>query len=242
MTSDDDAPHGARAVLGGRRLNLSTAEVFSRLNGLPRISSKELRTAQREFDAMRIGIAVEAVERAVDRQTRLAALLSLARTLGPHLKDRLPGWFRFILEWGSQRGESMFRLSCERRPHSSTAQPRAVLDRATQTVRALNNMVVAGAILRRIETAKGNGRNLTLRAAIEAAIIEGDIATDEEAARAAWRGFRRDCDKLTQASGTYRLEKYAGPITKYHGRWVALPDTGMGVSKIPSAKGGRPKT
>lgn len=240
--SDDDAPHAARVVLGGRRLNLTTDEVFARLKDDPRISSKEIRAARRLFDAMRIGTAVEAVQSSVDRRTRLAALLRLARTLSPRVKDRLPGWLRFVLELGGQRGASMFRLSYERRPHSSTAQPRAALDRATQTGRALNNMVVAGAVLRRIEAAKANGRNLTLKAAIEAAINEGEIATDEEAARAAWRGFRRDCEKLTQASGTYRLEKYAGPIAKFRGRWVALPDIGIGLSQIPPAKGGRPKT
>lgn len=240
--SDDDAPDTARVVLGGRRLNLTTDEIFAKLAGDPRIPSKTIRAARRVFDAMRIGIAVEGVEKAADRQVRLSALLRLARTLRPYLNDRLPGWFRFILELGSQRGESLFRLSYERRPHSSTAQPKAVLDRATQTGRALNNMVVACAILRRIEAAKANGRNLTLQAAIEAAINDGDIATNEEAARAAWRGFRRDCEKLTQASGTYRLEKYAGPIAKYRGCWVALPDTGIGLSQIPPAKGGRPKT
>ncbi len=108
MIDDDDAIHAARAILGGERINLSSEEVFAILARNPRISSKEKHEAKRMFDAMQIGVAVEAVERADGRRERLSALLRLARVLAPHLKDRRPGWFRFMSRLGSQRGESMF--------------------------------------------------------------------------------------------------------------------------------------
>lgn len=238
---DSDAAHAARAVLGGRPLNLTTDEVFARLKADPRISIQEIREARRLFDAMQIGIAVEAVEKAADRTARLLALLRLARTLGLHLKDRRPGWFSFLLAFGSQQGESMFRLSVIRRPHSSAAQPRYALNRATQTRRTLSDMLVAGAILSRIEAATAGGKAIPVQAAIEAAINEGDIATEEEAARGAFQRFRKSCAQLTDGGDTYRLERYVGPIEKHRNRWIALPEIGSGLSRLPSEKGGRPK-
>lgn len=239
---DPDALHAARAVLGGRSLNLTTDEIFSRLKDNPRISSKEIREARRVLDAMQIGIAVEAVEKAADRKARFLALLRLARTLGLHLKDRRPGWFRFLLAFGGQRGESMFQLSVIRRPHSSVAQPGHALKRGTQTRLAVNDMLVAGAILSRIEAATASGDTMHLQAAIEAAINDGDITTEEEAARKAFQRFRKSCAQLTGGGDTYRLERYAGPVEDYRGRWVALPDIGSGLSRLPSGQGGRPKT
>lgn len=239
--SDRDALHAARALLGGRPLNISTETLFARVGADPRISSADLRNAKRVFDAAQIGQAVEAIER-TGTSDRAAVLLRLARAVRPYLANREPGWFRFLLMLGSQPGESMFHLSYVRRPRSKTSQPETALHRATHTRRALSSMAVAGAILQRIEAAKGDGRHLTVKAAIEASINSGDIATDEEAALKAWHGFRSDCEELTQGQGTYRLERYSGLIEKYRGFWVALPDTGAGLSRLPSEKGGRPKT
>jgi hypothetical protein len=239
---DPDALHTARAALGGRPINLTTDEVFALLGSDFRISARELLEARRAFDAMQIGIAVEAVEKAADRQARLSALLRLARALSPHLKDRLPGWFRFLLAFGGQRGESRFQLSVVRRPHSESAQPRRALHRATQTGQAVDDMLVAGAILSRIEAATVSSVAMPLQAAIEAAINDGDIATEEGTARKAFQRFRKACAQLTGGGDTYRLERYAGPVENYRGRWVALPDIGNGLSRLPSGKGGRPKT
>ena len=243
MTNDHDAQRAARTVLGGRSSNLTTNEVFALLGGDPRISSKEIHEARRIFDATRIGAAVEAVEKAADRQAKLSALLRLARALSPHLKDRLPGWFRFLLAWGGQRGESMFQYSVIRRPQSGSAQPRHARDRTTHTRQAVRDMVVAGAILSRIEAATVSGvAVMSLKAATEAAINDGDIDTDEEAARKAFQRFRKFCAQLTGGSNTYRLERYTGPIEIFRDRWVALPDIGIGLPRLPSGKGGRPKT
>lgn len=242
MMGDPDALHGARAVLGGRPLNLTTDEVFALLAGNPRISSKEIREARRVFDAMQIGVAVEGVEKAADRKERFLALLRLARTLGLHLRDRRSGWFRFLLAFGGQRGESMFQLSVIRRPHSGGAQPGHALNRATQTRQAVSDMLVAGAILSRIEAATASGVAISLHAAIEAAINDGDITTEEEAARKAFHRFRKSCVQLTGGGDTYRLERYVGPVENHRDRWVALPDIGNGLSRLPSGKGGRPKT
>lgn len=239
---DLDALHAARAVIGGRPLNLTTDEVFARLNDCPAISPKDTREARRIFDAIQLGIAVEAVEKAADRKARLSALLHLARALCVHLKDRRPGWFRFLLAFGGQQGDSTFRLSVTRRPHSSAAQPRYALNRVTQTRRALSDMLVAGSILSRIEVATADGKAMPVQAAIEAAINEGDIATEEEAARGAFQRFRKSCAQLTDGGDTYRLERYVGPIERHKGRWVALPEIGSELSRLPSDKGGRPKT
>lgn len=242
MTGDPDALHAARAVLGGRPLNLTTDEVFALLADNPRISSKEIREARRILDAMQIGVAVEAVEKAADRKERFLALLRLARTLRLHLKDRQSGWFRFLLAFGGQRGESMFQLSVIRRPHSGSAQPGHALNRATQTRQAVSDMLVAGAILSRIEAASASGDRMPLQAAIEAAISDGEITTEEEAARKAFQRFRKSCAQLTGGGDTYRLERYVGPFENYRGCWIALPDVGVELPRLPSRKGGRPKT
>lgn len=239
---DPDALHAARAALGGRSLDLTTDEIFARLKDNPRISSQEIREARRILDAMQIGIAVEAVEKAADSKARFLALLRLARTLGLHLKDQRPGWLHFLFALGGQRGESMFQLSVTRRPHSGSAQPGHALNRATQTRQAVSDMLVTGAILSRIEAATASGFAMSLQAAIEAAINDGDITTEEEAARKSFQRFRKSCAQLTGGGDTYRLERYAGPVENYRGRWMALPDIGIGLPRLPSAKGGRPKT
>lgn len=239
---DPDASHGARALLGGRPLNITTDEIFARLKDDPQISPQGMHEARRILDAMQIGFAVEAVENAADRKAKLSALLRLARTVGFHLKDRRPGWFHFLLAFGSQRGESMFKLSIIRRPYSGGAQPRHALNRATQTRQAVSDMLVAGAILSRIKAATVGGVAMSLQAAIEAAINDGDIATEEEAARKAFQRFRKSCAQLTSGGDTYRLERYTGPVELYRGRWIALPDIGIGLPRLPSGKGGRPKT
>ena len=238
---DHDPLHAARTVLGGTPFNLAPDKVFALLKGNPQISSNEIHAARRVFDATRIGIAVEAVEKAADKQVKLSALLRLARALSPHLKDRLPGWFRFLVVLGGQQGESMFRLSYARRPQSSKAQPKDARARTRDARRSAGDMIVAGAILSRIEAAKINGHILTVQDAIEEAINCGDISTDEEAARKAFHRFRKFCVQLT-GGDTYRLKRYAGSIEKYQGCWVALPDAGIGLSRLPSEKGGRPRT
>lgn len=239
---DQDALHAARAALGGRSLNLTTEDVFALVGTGFRIPARELLEAHRIFDAMQIGNAVEAIEKAADRRTKLSALLHLARALSRHVKDRLPGWFRFLVALGGHRGESMFRLSISRRPHSATAQPLHSLDRATQTRQAVNDMLVAGAILSRIEAATVSGGTMSVQSAIEASINDGDIETEEEAARKAFQRFRKSCAQLTGGSDTYRLERYAGAIESFRGRWVALPAIGIELSRLPSGKGGRPIT
>lgn len=242
MTDDHDALHTARAVLGGRPLNLATDEIFSVLENSRRISSNGGREAQRTLDAMRIGVAVEAVKTATDRRGKFMALLRLARALRPYLRDGLPGWFRFMLAFGSERGESTFRLSLDRRLHSGSAKPRAALNLITQSRRAVGDMLVAGAILTRIEAKAAGGAAMSIEDAIEAAILDGDVSTGEEAARKAFQRFRKHCAKLPGGGDTYRLERYAGPIEKYQGRWVALPVAEIGLPRLPSEKGGRPKT
>ncbi len=239
MIRDDDYLHGARALLGGRPLNIATDNLFEQREDQG-YSARDLRIARRTFDALKIGIAVERVQR-VENTRRMTALLHLARLVRPQLSEHSPGWFRFLLTLGAERGENMFQLSFARRPQSDTAQPKAAIKRQRDTSRAINDMVVAGAILTRFETANAAGDALTVQAAIELAINGGEIQTGEGAARKAWHRFQGDCKKLTNGCGTYRLEKYTGSVGKYHNRWVALPDKGSGVSQLPPATGGRPQ-
>lgn len=242
MTDDHEVSQVARIVLGGAPLNVTTDEIFARLEVDPRISTSGMLGARRTFDAMQIGIAVEALEKADDRGAKLSAMLRLARALRRHLRDRRPGWFRFLMAFGSRRGEGLFQLIVSRRPHSTSAQPKPALKRTTQSRQAISDMLIAGAILRLIETATARGDRMSIEGAIAAAINDEDILTQEEAARLAFQRFRKSCAQLTGGGDTYRLKRYAGPIKEYRGRWVALPDSGAGVSRLPSAKGGRRRT
>lgn len=241
MTDDDDALHAARIVSSPRRLNVTTDDLFAQIADDPQVPARDRYKARRVLDALQIGRAVEATKDIIPGEER-AVLVRLARAIRPHLATRRPGWFRFILELGSQPGESMFQLSYMRRPKSKKAQPEALIKRATRTRKAVSDNFIAGAILRRIEVATASGVSMTLLAAIEAAINAGEIKTDEEAARQAFQRFRRSCEQLTGGRDTYRLEQYAGPISKFQGSWVAVPDTGIKLSRLPSEKGGRPKT
>lgn len=234
---DHDPLHAARALLGGRPINITTDSIFAQLEADPRISISDMRQARRIFDALEVGMAVESLEKPTPDVARNAALFRLARAIRPHLATE-PGWFRFLLSLGKQQGDSPFRLSYPRRPQSGSAQPKSVLDRTTQTRRALNDMLVAGAILHRIEAAKARGEDLLVKEAIEAAINDEDIEVEEEAARLSWHRFCNDCAALTSGQKTYRLERYDGSISKYVGRWVALPDNGSSSHQLPSRKGG----
>jgi len=236
----EDALHAARAILGGQPLNISTDPLFSLLDARG-FSIRGLRDARRALDAMQIGIAAEAAKESTHAR-KIVPLLHLARAIGPHLADRRPGWFRFLLALTTEKGESMFQLSFAQRPRSDAAQPRAVLDRATRTRQAVNAGLIAGSILSRIEAAKAKGKTLTVKAAIAKAINDEEITTEEEAALNTWHSFRKDCEKLTQGRGTYRLARYAGPIERCQGRWVALPDIGTGLPQLPPSKGGRPRS
>jgi hypothetical protein len=242
VTDDHDAARAARSALGGRPLNIATSEIFARLGADLRSAPQELLEARRAFDAMKIGIAVEAVEKADDQNGKFRAMLRLARALHHHLSDRRPGWFRFLMVSGAHKGESLFQFAVIRRPHSSGTRPARSLKRATQSRRTMIDMLIAGAILHRIDTAKASGIMMSIHTAIGAAINDGDILTDEDAPRSAFQRFRKHCAELTGGGDTYRLQQYTGSIKKYQGRWVALPATGAGVSHLPSRKGGRPRT
>lgn len=241
MTDDQTAYHAARAVLGGKPFKTTTNALFARLESNPRYSRRELREARRVFDAMEIGEAAEALLKADPTINRMAVALRLARVARRHLVDRRRGWFGFLLRLGAGRGDSMFQLSFARRPQSGAAQPKVNLDRTTRIGRTVNNSIVAGAILKRIENVRAKGQDLLVKSAIEAAINENEIKTEEEAARASWQEFRKYCRALTPEPGTYRLMIYDGSIERYKGRWVALPDVGPGCQPLPSSKGGAPK-
>lgn len=238
---DHDALHAARAIFSGRRSKIRPDEVFNALALNPRFDVKDIIDRRRSLEAFRIGAAVAAVGQAKNKQADLRALLHLARVVRPHLTDKKSGWFRFLLKLAKNRDDIPFQLSFLRRPESKSAQPPSNLKRQTQTRQAMSDMAVAGAILFEIGEAKARGASMPIKAAIEAAILSGAIATQEEAANQAWQRFRKHCRKLT-GGDTYRLKKYTGTLKSYQGRWVALPDAGVGALQLPSAKGGRPKT
>jgi hypothetical protein len=236
MTENDDALHAARVILGGHRLSLSSQELFSRLEANPRVSRRELHDARRLFDLMQLGKAVEAAQGAIDVRSRELALLCLARQLAPYFIDRSPGWFRFLIAMGSQRSESPFRLDIVRRAHSTAAQTKDALSRSTHTRQAVQDMLIAGSILSRVEAGLAHSVEVSIQAAIEAAINDGDIATEEEAARRAFHRFRRYCRSLTKGGDTYRLLRYSGPIERFRERWVAVPEIGQGTSRAFSPR------
>ena len=241
-SAEDDANHAARAILGGRPLGISTDILFAALAADPRLSKRHVRDARYGFDALDLGSAVEALEAATPGKTRFMALLKLARTVRPHLASREPGWFSNLMKLGRHKGESAFQLSYSRRKRSGPSTPKAVIDRDNFTRQRLNQMLVAGAVLSRIEAAKVTCVHLTIEAALTDAIDAGDIETGDEAARKNWKSFRAYCRKMTQGANTYRLLKYFGSIEKYAGRWVALPDNGTGLSPLPSNIGRPRKT
>lgn len=242
MTDDQEALRAARTALGGRPLDLATDEIFARLDADQRFFSQGIFDARRTFYALQIGIAVEALQKANEKDAKLVAMLRLARTLRRHLIDRRPGWFRFLIAFGRDKGESAFQIAITRRAHSSSAQPVRALQQVTRSGRAMTDMLIAGAILSRIEDAAVRDVVMSIEAAIGAAINDEEILTQEGAAQLAFQRFRKYCAELTGGGDTYRLQRYAGSIKKYQGRWVALPDTGAGVSHLPSPKGGRPRT
>jgi hypothetical protein len=239
--SDGDALHAGRAVLGGRRIDLTPDKLFGLLEGSGLYPAGDVREARRKFDALKIGVAVEVLKNATPGGERLSALLRLARAVRPHFTDRQPGWFRFLLTLGSQHDENEFQLSYCRRAQSDSARPKAARDRARRTQQAVRDNVVAGAILSRIEAAAAKGVSLTIQSAIESAINDDDIKIQEDMARAAFQRFRRACAEL-QGTDTYELRRYEGPLEKYRGCWVAIPKAGSGLPHLPPATGGRPKT
>jgi len=239
--SDRDALHAGRAVLGGRSINLTPETLFGLLKGCSLYPASEVREARRKFDALQIGVAVDALKNATPGGRKLAALLRLARTVRPHFADREPGWFKFLVALGSQRDENEFQLSYSRRAQSDSARPKAVRDRSRRTQQAVSDNAVAGAILSRIEAAAANGIVLTIQSAIESAINDGDIEIQEDMARTAFQRFRRTCEEL-EGTDTYELRRYVGPLEKFRGRWVAIPKVASGLPHLPSATGGRPKT
>lgn len=235
--NDSDALVGAQAILGGRRLNITTKRLFAELEVDSLYDASDLRDAQRLIDAMHIGAAIESFRKSALGREKAITLLRLARAVRPHLAARRAGWFRFLLTLGEQKGESTFHLSYVRRLHSGAAQLKTVRERTTKTGQAIKDILVAGAILHRIEHEKKRGVDLTVTAAIDDAIEDQDLLTGEAAALKAWHRFRASCQH-----NTYRLQQYDGPIEKYRGRWVALAASSPGVLQLPSDKGGRPKT
>jgi hypothetical protein len=189
---------------------------------------------------MQIGVAIEHIEKAPDPVGKRRAMLRLARALSPHLQDRSAGWFRFLVSLGSHKGKSRFRFAVLSRPHSSNSQPVAALNRTTQIQRNIDDGFSAGAILSRISDADSQGRILTVQDAIEDAINASEIGTEEQAARKAFQRFRHLCERIS--GGKYSLERYAGSIEVYVGRWTAIPDDRPGSLHLPSTKGGRPRT
>lgn len=238
---DDDARHAAQAILGGRARSIKPDALFAALRDSSRFPARDVCKAQQEFDALTIGSAVEAVEVAASTNDKRLALLKLARLVRPHLASGQPGWFRFLLALGSRQGESAFLLSYTRRPKSDAAMPKTAIARYVLTRRSMSGMLVAGSILSRIEAERAENRHLGIDAAIDEAISSGEIETGLEAARKSWQHFRKDCSELTQGADTYRLKHYDGSVDKYKGRWLALPDIGIGLPRLPSDKGGRPQ-
>lgn len=237
--SNDDADHAARAVLAGRPTGLGTDDTFMSLTARG-FSPADLRSSMRGLHAAQILVAIEGIENAPDPAARFRALLRLARALSPYWRDRATGWFRFLVSLGSDKGESPFRLTVLRRPHSTKSQPSAALRRTTKGRQNISDMLNAGAILSRISLADAQGRTLTIQDAIEGAINEGEIETDEEAARKSFHRFRKLCERLS--GGAYLLQRYSGSNETYKGRWTAIPTNQAGSRPLPSPLGGRPKT